>query len=363
MKKYKIIFLLLLLPYPLTALSHNSSVTLSEDKTQFFSGKAIGQTLVIKDLPERRDVECVWKTLVETAVIEKGGKPIRQNEGRDTRVRVILHLPEVTRQVKLTWVVEVRSGGELLGSSVFYYLIFPRDNAEILREVLWRRRIGIFDPGGGLKELFTSLGVSYSDISSDLSLKLFRGDALIIGPGAVSNPWSNLFHLLTSDPPFEGGILCLRQSMLPDDLPISILSGISPGADDPTVMASGHPIFLGLSSDDFRGWERENNPALFINKPSRGNYRSLLELPTRGENRKASLLLENIMDGRTILFCQFPVSSSFRSNPIAGILLANMLRFIVQSSPVNLFAPSANREEALLRNRDNTFSPDAVKNF
>ncbi|HDL63757.1 MAG TPA: hypothetical protein ENH12_00035, partial [Proteobacteria bacterium] len=149
MKKYKIIFLLLLLPYPLTALSHNSSVTLSEDKTQFFSGKAIGQTLVIKDLPERRDVECVWKTLVETAVIEKGGKPIRQNEGRDTRVRVILHLPEVTRQVKLTWVVEVRSGGELLGSSVFYYLIFPRDNAEILREVLWRRRIGIFDPGGG----------------------------------------------------------------------------------------------------------------------------------------------------------------------------------------------------------------------
>ena len=354
MKIYKTTLLLLLLLYPLTAFSHNSFVTVLGDETQFFSGESIGQILVIEDLPERREAECVWKTLVDTAVIEQGRNPIIKNEGGETRVRVIIHLPEVTRQVKLTWVVEILSEGDLLGSNIFQYLISPRDNGEILREVLWGRRIGIFDPTGELRKLFTSLGISYFDLSNDLSLKLFRGDAVIIGPGSVSNPWSNLFHILGSDIPFTGGVLCLRQSKLPDDLPIRISSEISATSEYPTVVDPGHQVFLGLSSKDFRGWRGQDDPALTINKPLRGMYRSLLELPPRGENRKVSLLLENIMDGRPILFCQLPISNSFRNNPVAGILLANMLRFIVKSSQGLIFAASASSDEAFLEDIGNT---------
>ncbi len=330
MKKYSASVFLVLFLNPLPVFSHYDGA--AEADNRFFSGDTISRTLSFEDFSPGGDIECRWATLVETAVIEKGLAMVKQSAGRGGDVRVTLHLPEVQRQAKLTWAVAFRSGDTLLGDRIFPFHIFPRDNAALLREVLRGMKIGLFDPGGEVKDLFTSLGIGYSEVTTDLSLLFFRGDALIIGPGAVTNTRSNLFHLLAKNSVITGGILCLRQNVPTAELSFRMLSRPLSRVAEPTIIAPGHPVFSGLSAEDFHNWRGEDEPARPLNTPFGSNCRALLELPAAGVNREGSLLLEDNLDGRPVLFCQLPVCESFSSEPVAGILLANMLRYITMPS-------------------------------
>jgi hypothetical protein len=301
--------------------------------TRFFSGEVIEEGIQVEGLPESGSADIYWQTQVGPAVIEKGQAAVRRGENNTGVAKVELDLPEVKRQTVLTWLVELVSGGNPLKKEAIQYRLFPRTNPEALKDVLQSKEVGIYDPRGKLKKIFQIGGVDYLDLANQVELDNFNGDLLLIGPGAIKTPYSGLFDIIGKKGP-EMEVVCFRQTVLPREmpLPLELLSGLEAIPGKGIIMAPGHPIFSGLDESDFQGW-RGDSASFFLpmNKPFWGNYRSLMDLRLVGEIRekRGSLLLEAFSAGKKMIFCQLPICTVYREEPVAGILFENLIRYSI----------------------------------
>jgi hypothetical protein len=175
--------------------------------------------------------------------------------------------------------------------------------------------------------LLRSLGIEFTDLPTRISLQAFRGEALIVGPGAISGPRENFFPLLGA-----AGVraaVILEQSALPGDLPwpLKLARPILLGDGRVFSVAPGHPVLDGLEGEDCWPSAPEVFPLL---KPARGPCRSLLNfLPRFPEKGGAFSLLLECLPGRTkFIFCQLPLVSACGRDPAADRILIELFRWL-----------------------------------
>lgn len=329
------VFLILMTALAPAVFPYRAEIGMAEADFRFFSGETVDRSLIIEKLPPRAEADCGWAALVETAVLEKGSAAAERSGKRRARAAVTLRLPEVERRIELSWAVAAWAGGERLAENVFTFRIFPRKTAADLRNLLRRKRIGLFDPRGTVKTLFIKLGISYSEISTDLSILFFQGDAVIIGPGALTDSRREIFRLLRDNTGIGGGIFCLGQEAFPPDSPARAVGGPISRTEEPVITAGRHSIFSGLSPGDFRNWRGEKEPIYPLESSSGGGgSRPLLAAPEEETGYPASLILEDRLGRVPVLFCQLPVCETFSTEPAAGILFVNMMRYVINNRVV-----------------------------
>ena len=335
MLKYSLIIALSLFPRISGAGEQAISLRPVGSVTRYFSGEVIEEGIQVEGLPESGSVDIYWQTQVGPAVLEKGKAAVRRGENNTGVAKVELDLPEVKRQTVLTWLVELVSGGNTLKKEAIQYRIFPPTNPEALKDVLQSKEVGIYDPWGKLKNIFQIGGLDYLDLANQVALNNFNGDLLLIGPGAIKTPYSGIFDIIGKKGS-EMGVICFRQTILPREmpLPLELLSGLEAIPGKGIIMAPGHPVFSGLDESDFQGW-RGDSASFFqpMNKPFWGNYRSLMDLRQVGEIRirekRGSLLLEVFSAGKKMIFCQLPICTVYREEPVAGVLFENLIRYSI----------------------------------
>ena len=106
------------------------------------------------------------------------------------------------------------------------------------------------------------------------------------------------------------------------------------------LRGKGHPVLMGLEEDDLKFWGKDNvvsKKMLF--KPFRGNFIPLVDSARRSQNASYSglsctPLLEMPYGKGSYLFSQLEITTKYREEPIAKVLLGNMINYGISASRV-----------------------------
>jgi hypothetical protein len=171
----------------------------------------------------------------------------------------------------------------------------------------------------------TALGITNTSVT-DLSALPPDGQVLVLGEGAIVNATSDQVTALTSWVRGGGQVLSLAQASLPLQLPWPVLStGTSQTIAH--VVAPHHPVLGGIGADDLRWWNTDDELVISaaLVKPRYGSLTSLADV---GPGLAGSALAEAPFGSGTYLFCQFPVIAAAADEPVAAILLRNLVDYL-----------------------------------
>ncbi|MBN2372473.1 hypothetical protein JXL19_01615 [bacterium] len=195
---------------------------------------------------------------------------------------------------------------------------------------------------GNENNLFCHSGEGRNPGFTDESIKLkgAAGDLLIIGPGGFScmeggkiysggeRPWAKRILRFLE----EGGmVLALEQDFLPPWLPLNVTLN---KMHDSTVCFGGkgiHPVLNGIDYEGLRFWRGDHIVSRQdINLPVIGDYRSIVDSGGTGGLVYSPMLELGHGKGRMIL-CQMLLSEKWEKEPIAAILVKNLLEYALKS--------------------------------
>jgi hypothetical protein len=205
----------------------------------------------------------------------------------------------------------------------------PKIQTRVNRQVkpqssaLTPQSIALYDPVGSTKAFFTRAGVPFTQLLSLGNLPS-TAKVLVIGSGALT-PAESTSSQLAAYASTGKRIIVLDQKnqlkfqALPTEMVATGISGNIAFAED-----LNHPVLRTLKQKDFSVWQ--NGRPLFYNayeKPIRG-ARSLVQSGSRLQN---SPLVEIPVNNGLMLLSQFATGDNLTTNPVAGQLLLNMVRY------------------------------------
>jgi beta-galactosidase len=171
----------------------------------------------------------------------------------------------------------------------------------------------------------TALGVSTTTIT-DLSTLPVSGGLLVIGEGATLTPTAAETAAVLAFVQGGGRVLSLAQSTPAAILPWKVL-GDGMAQTIAHVGAAHHPVLTGIGADDLRWWNTASELVVSqgLVKP---RYGSLTSIADMGPGLASSALAEAPYGTGTYLLCQFPVIAAAGDEPIAAILLRNLVDYL-----------------------------------
>ncbi len=193
--------------------------------------------------------------------------------------------------------------------------------------------LSVFDPPGALKRILDAADIKYKTIDNLEKLSGVEG-ALFIGPDTM--PESMLAgRALVKYAEAGGRVVVMRQKETPTWLPVRL-----PPIDNTThstmafIHAPLHPAVKDLGADDFKFWRGDRaklldwNVVSLVNylMPTAGNY-----LPIVAAGGEAGLfyspLIEYSMGKGTIIGCQLVLTEKHGREPVADIVLRNLIQY------------------------------------
>jgi hypothetical protein len=183
--------------------------------------------------------------------------------------------------------------------------------------------IVVYDPTGTTTSFFKRAGVPFTPLSSLGNLPT-TAKILVIGSGALNSAESTSSQLAAYASTGKRVIVLdqknpLKFQALPTEMVATNVSGRIAFAED-----LKHPVMHGLKQKDFTVWQ--NGRPLFYNayeKPMSG-ARSLVQSGGRLQN---TTLVEIPISNGLMLLSQFDLGGNLATNPVAGQLLLNMVRY------------------------------------
>jgi hypothetical protein len=179
-------------------------------------------------------------------------------------------------------------------------------------------------------DALAGLGVSATTIT-DLSSLPAGGQVLVLGEGATVNPTADEVTSLIAFVKGGGHVLSLAQETMPQLLPWLVL--LDATAQTIThVAAPNHRVLDEIGADDLRWWNTASERVVQrgIIKP---RYGSLTSIADAGAGLASTALAEAPYGSGTYLLCQFPVISAAGDEPIAAILLRNLIDYLATRTP------------------------------
>jgi hypothetical protein len=239
------------------------------------------------------------------------------------RTKGKVHAPKVTRTTPATWRVSVSVDARQQYADSTDVMPYP---ASVARPTA-RGRIAaaVLESGGtATSAALAALGVTARSIA-DLSTLPRADEILVIGEGAAVSATADQASAVTKFVEGGGQVLVARQTM-PQLLPWPITLAAS-AQTVAHVAAPHHPVLADIARDDLRWWQTAGERVVTgaIVKPRFGSLTSLADV---GTGLALSALAEAPFGKGTYLLCQFPVIAAAADEPVAAILLRNIVDYL-----------------------------------
>lgn len=303
------------------------SLSLGESDHNFFAKDTIGRTLLIcNDGLEPKDIIVSWNTSVFSAVIQKDEKKIALGELAGKDLHLVLEMPGVKQRSPITLTVQVICDGKLEAEKQWEYSIFPRNISDTVKNIIKNRKLGLIDFSGKIKRILNESEIPFTSLTNQLSIGAFQGDLIIIGPKEEPRMMPTLLSSVENKVADGISVISFQEKMEIGDqfiIPLTNLSPLPLNIKDITILSPNHPLFTGLTGNDFNNWRENGIVTSFpLIKPDKGNFRILAEA-----DLSTTALLETFSGEGKFIFCQLPVIDKFNSEPIAQALFVNLIRY------------------------------------
>jgi len=232
--------------------------------------------------------------------------------------------------------------------------VFPGSPDQVVRAANRGRTVGIVEVGIKENALTDRLPIPFKRLGSAAAVRHFDGRLVIVHADRPFHRRSAVAAALLEQAQEGVKIVCLGKC--PSPLPLDTLSrrATEVVAREVRLLAPDHPIFANLGRKDLSNWGRSGVVAhAVVPLPDRGNYLMLADLAGGGEPRPVMVETWHGPKGQgRVVCCGLDVADKFSKDPIAAILMANLLRWGAEENrPARLVRPVGYfREDSPVRN-------------
>ena len=286
-------------------------------RAHFFAGSILTRTYALYDeVPAQRTVTVTWTLRVNGTW--SGSKQITVPVNDKVDVKFDIPLPSVTTTTAGTLTVQVMAAGKVAYEHSAPLTVYPKSVGRPKAPV----SAAVLETSTVTSTALAALGVTTRRIA-DLSTLPTGNEILVIGEGANISPTADQITALATFVHGGGRVLVLAQGTLPQLLPWPMVLATSPQTIA-HVSAPHHPVLAGIGAGDLRWWNTAAEQVVqsAMTKP---RYGGLVSLADVGPGLASSALAEAPFGAGSYVFCQFPVIGAAPAEPIAAILLRNLL--------------------------------------
>ncbi|HEY0805167.1 MAG TPA: discoidin domain-containing protein, partial [Pseudonocardiaceae bacterium] len=293
-------------------------------RTHFFGGSTLTRTYAVYDeAGTARTVTVSWTLRLDSGQVVTGSRQVSVPPDGKVDVSVDIPVPSVTRITPGTLTVAVSVSGVVLYQSPAPVAVYPTSIGS--RTTNTPLSAAVLETTTVTSAVLSALGVRTRTIT-DLSSLPTGNEILVLGEGATVTATAAQVTALATFVRGGGRVLSLAQQTLPALLPWPVLT-TSSRQTIAHVAAPHHPVLAGIGADDLRWWHTNAEQVVqsAMVKPRFGAFTSLADV---GPALASSALGEAPAGSGTYLFCQFPVISAAAAEPIAALLLRNLLDYL-----------------------------------
>ncbi len=308
-----------------------------EYDSRFFGGEEVERTArVFNDTPHPAVLRCSWRLTRGDAIDAEGSRTVRLEPARSQELPIEVRMPEVAAREPAKLTIRVHDAQRLVFESATRYDILPRRPLDVPPGL----RLAVFGRlPAGLSSLLEKSGLRTMTV--ERLDQLPECDALLIGPHALDViPASESARVVggsglqekLADFAFRGGtVIVLEQD--------SYECGVVPATLEDRACTVGFRrsrdagLMAGLEENDFRFWRGDHVVARrTIRKPTGGRFRALVD--SGGKEGLVHVPWLEIGHGRgRYLLCQLVLGEKIEREPVAQIVLENMLRSAMSKRP------------------------------
>ncbi len=304
---------------------------LPQQEVRYYSGARFDRRLTVVD-----DEFQPGKLLFTWQLLDENGRKLdgKDLSGTSTtkfldRNRLAFDLPKVTARTAFTLTMNLTKDGRQRAYEERMIEVWPA--LETVKMPLKKGAIGpaaaVFDPKGELAPMLKQLGFAFTPIDALDAKSLAGSRALVIGPMAMDDTMSAASAAVREFVAGGGRVILLEQTSmmaLPADTYVEHAGTFSQAF----VRASDHPVMSGLNDVAFVMW----NPGHRIcdrvyRRPARGNFMTLVECGQDGSLIWTPLMEVYVGKG-SILATQLPLTSRWKTEPMAAEMLVRMLAYL-----------------------------------
>ncbi len=302
---------------------------------RFYSGEKVTRRVeIFNDVLTDSELALEWTLSRAGQVLDTGNTNLSLAAGEKEQQQVALNLPQVDVRTPLAWRLILKRNGQTVFDDTHHYSVFPP-----LSLPQPSVRLGLYDPNGATGKLLASSGIDFvpmeslDHISPDLDLVVI-GDGTL-QQGAVGTPVigridpqrKTLLDFLSRG----GRVLVLRQDAYPEGLLDLDLTSQQSTMTFP--LQPSHPALAGLQSDDLKLWRGDHLVADHeLPRPFTGAAVSIVVSGSKAGLANAPLL-ERPLGRGALVHCQLKLVEKAASEPAAGIILGNLLRYLGDYRP------------------------------
>lgn len=308
-----------------------------EASTRFFAGAVIDRTVAaVNDSPETRRLELRWRLAPRDEAWQVAGLvPLALPPGGRERVPIAVAVPEIAvPSTGAVFSVELWEGKQAVFSSAQEWKLYRR--ADLSGKLSGGpARAAVYDPKGETSALLAQLGLECLPITEGNAPRVLHFVSVaVIGKEAFAADVAGLEPLLAELLDFVragGRLLVFEQQSYPRELiPLSLRDHDSAIA---FARIPHHPALAGIEPADLAEWYPDELVGRReIVKQARVGFLPIVDSGSPLGLETAGLAELRVGDGRMLL-CQLDLTSKCGLNPVAAMLLRNLLRYAAQAAP------------------------------
>jgi len=280
-------------------------------------------------------------TVLMLSLVDKNGKEYFSDKvntlgvkaGTKIEVPYKFNVPNVpTGSYKLN--IKLKSGEKQISEN--FYDFFVLGKSDIPASLNGAARIAIYDTLGKTKDILDSLNINYSFVKSFNNLSSF--DTLIIGYSSLDDRIKDSAIKIRKWVEKGGKVISFEQyrNLFRDWVPRLVLLGREGEAQHYNVFADvvdfSHPIFKGLTRDNFNFWNNEHG---LVSKTLLSPIRESI-LAGGGESVKGlsssmqMVICEEELGAGKVLLSQVEATSAWQKDPSATLYMINLLKYTLK---------------------------------
>ena len=301
-------------------------LTLKETPTHFFAGSNVKIEVMLENAPEIKTVPPLdWVLTAGEAIVLRGNTGGYVLDAIDERKPIIIdfNMPRVRRRTELVLSASANIKGTILQKTINLYA-YPRGQLAELNNIFRYKSIGIYDPLDNLTK--------HVKITTPPEIAIFNGDLLLITEDVISESRKDI--TMAIEKKLEEGmpVIILKQSkpFKLGDFKISPWE-VTTSINSIRELAKGHEIFSEIYPADLSSWQPDGIiSTTSLKKLEKGNFRIF----TDGNKNGGALIEELIVGKGRLILCQVPFIDRLNIEPVANMLLINLIRYALSVKPV-----------------------------
>ncbi|MDA3923956.1 MAG: hypothetical protein PF904_04565 [Kiritimatiellae bacterium] len=325
----------------------------------FSSGEKIGKSIVLlNDLRHPCTFSVGWQIRVKGDVVAEGTKTATVPPAESAILPFEFRIPAVSQRTQAEITATVSVEGKVVPVKPFALQLYPECTVKERMSTGW----ALFDPVGKTRKALETGGLKLPALKAGDTLP---GDlrVLIIGCNALATV-ADARLLTTLADRVAGGLQVVIFEQTADSLTKTFgLRCFTPGVRRVWLRDHAHPILAGLANEDLANWRGattlgplDGSPesldvvqrskrvwrcsrngvvaSTIVEKPHTGSFRPLIDT---GFDLRYTPLWESVDGMGRMIFCQLDVTDRIGSDPVADIILDNLI------GDLNSWQPSARR--------------------